>query len=304
MRSTSQGSRLWALALWGALALCLSVIPAVAGDENNDGGGRWIFKYDRSQRELPPELKTPPRYMGKLTAVEQRRGEERPYRLKLDDLREGEKTVYLKDDTKVDGVAIKAKAKALKAKAPVAVYGQEKDGRFYAKSIFLIPDKEWEAILEAKQAEEERAKEEEPLPEAPPATEPSPPPEGPPVMEEGPPEAEEGPPVGLSEDELGVPKEGPEPQAAPPSQEKPAEAKRQGDFRATIKTVRSRGAEMSVVTEGKVVLVTTERQTTILEGDKKLRRSDLKDGWTVDVDVARWRGKTSCVAKRIWVVKR
>lgn len=299
MREALRRSVWRVLLLLGVLALTVGAASAAADDEGQTGPGRWIFKYDRSGREPPPELKTPPRYLGTLTWVEERGGEEPTWRLRLDDLREGPKSVYLTEDTKVDGAPAKEKVKTLRPKSHVAIYGEEKDGRFYAKSVFLVPDEDWQAILEAKRAEEERARE-----EAAPAPGPPPPDEGSPAEEE--PLADLAPPaeVGLSEEELGVPREGVEPEASPPDEKEPAEKEHRGDFRATIKTVRSLGAEMSVATEGRIVLVTTDTRTTILEGEKKLTRSDLRDGWTVDVEVARWRGKSNCAAKRIWVVER
>jgi len=306
MRNAWHVPRPLALALLGVLALCLSAAQRAATAEQEQAGqGRWIFKYDLSKREPAPELKTPPRYLGTLTSVEERRDGKWSAQVKLDDLRQGQQIIYVTEDTKVDGRPAKERVKLLKEKTPIAVYGEEKEGRFYAKSIFVVPAKDWQAILEAKQAEEERAKQQGAQPtEGPPATEPTPPAgtapaEGPPTTGQAAP-----PNVGLSEEELGVPKEGSQPPGTPSEQPPPAGPEQRGDLRVTIKTVRAQGAEMSVVSKGKVILVTTNAQTTILEGEKKLQPSELKDGWTVDVEVGTWRGHGNCTAKRIWVVKR
>lgn len=294
---------------WAIAALLVTASVANAGKDDAPRG-RWLFRYD-----LPP----PPPEMGEpdLVGVIQEigQGDTRRWSLRLR-VREPDgttRTVYVVDDTRIDGHLASRGREWLQKDVPIAVFGGKRLGRFYAEMIFTIAPQDWEEVkadyreatgeaAEARAATAPRGWVAAPTSVEPEYAWPEKPWEPKHPVTVVAPAAPETPEVG----------ETPQPEpAAKPRAEAAAEQpqvvaqiySQRGDFVGKIVGIRNHGRELSVRTPRKVMLVLLDDATAISRGERELKPADLAKGDIVDVDASGWLGAQSCTAKRVWVVE-
>jgi hypothetical protein len=321
------------MTIWRASVLCglLALLGAVAWPAEKDAAkgdttgteaprGRWLFRYDVPAQ---PQKMGQPDIVGAIQAVEEGDTRSPSLCLTILDLDGGTHRVYVMEQTQIDGQAASRGKEWLKQDVPVAVFGREELGRFYAASVFTITPQDWEQVkadravgagtwsLEGPPegtvgqwpAETPVPETESGWPEAP--WQPKnavPPAEGAPASpaESQPPAAPEAPRA----EQAPAPAVTAPPAAPSPSNQITAQVYSQrGDFVGKIVSTRNHGRELSVRTPRNVMLVQLDDATAISRDDETLKPGDLGAGDIIDVAASTWLGAQNCIAKQIWVVE-